>query len=384
MPEFRVPPLLLTGPGSAKDVGPALRARGYKHALIVTDPFVVKTPSAVAVLDAIRDAGLQVTVHDGITTEPTVRMADAALDAYRQCGADAVVGLGGGSPMDTAKAVAVLAVNPGPLPAYEGADKVPPQRAPLACIATTAGTGSEVTRYTVITDEARDRKMLISSWQLLPDIAVADSDLTMGLPPRPTVASGVDALTHAIESYLSKRHQPLSDSLALSAIRRVGGALRRVYQEPDNRDARQEMALGALEAGISFCNSSVALVHGMARPLGAHFGIAHGISNATLLARVSEYTAPAAAERFKDIGIALGLPLAGKAPADAAQATVEEIAKLCSDLDVPSLRGLGVDETKFNTVVAQMAADALASGSPNNNPRVPTQDEIVQLYRASY
>jgi alcohol dehydrogenase class IV len=286
--------------------------------------------------------------------------------------------------MDSAKAVAILAGTGKRLPEWEGADKVPPRKVPLACIATTAGTGSEVTRFTIITDEERDRKMLISSWEILPDIAVADPELTMALPARPTVATGVDALTHAIESYVSKRSQPLSDSLALSAIQRIGRSLRTAYKEPGNATARTDMSLGALEAGMSFCNSSVALVHGMARPLGAYFHVPHGIANAVLLAKVCEFSAPAAAKRYQDIAVALGEPVEDAAPEAGAQAAVEAINRLCADLDVPGLRDLGVPEGRFDEVVAQMASDAIASGSPNNNPRGASQEEIVALYRACY
>ena len=382
MREFRVPSVVLTGSGSATGVGAVLRSRGYRHAFVVSDPGVLAVGSVAMALERLRGAGLAVTVFDAIPSEPTVRMIDAALAAYRASGADVVVGLGGGSPMDPAKGVAILAGGVEPLPAYEGADKVPPRATPLVCIATTAGTGSEVTRYLAATDEARDRKMLISSWEVLPDIAVVDPDLTLGLPPRYTVSTGIDALTHAVEAYVSKRAQPLSDSLALSAIRRIGGSLRTAYREPDNPEARAEMSLAALEAGIAFCNASVALVHGMARPLGAYFNVPHGLANAVLLARVSAFSAPAAPARYRDVALALGG--AGASPEDGARLAAETIADLCRDLEVPSLGGLGVPRHRFDEVVMQMAADAIASGSPANNPRTATAEEIVALYQACY
>jgi alcohol dehydrogenase len=384
MPEFRVPPLMLTGAGSALNVGAVLHGRGHRHAFVVSDPVVLGTASAQEVVGSLRRAALAVDVHDGITSEPTVRMVEAALAAYRGAGADVVVGLGGGSPMDTAKAVAVLARSPGPLPVYEGIERIPGTRDPLVCIATTAGTGSEVTRYVAVTDEARDRKMLITSWQLLPDVAVADPDLSMGLPPGPTVSTGVDALTHAIEAYVSRKAQPLSDTLALSAIRRIGQSLRRAHEQPDDRVARSAMSLAALEAGIAFCNASVALVHGMARPLGAYFGVPHGMANAVLLARVSGFSAPAAPERYRDIAAALGEPVRDAGAGAGAAAAVDAITRLCADLNVPSLGALGVTRDRFDAVVDQMAADAVASGSPANNPRGATAAEIANLYRACY
>jgi alcohol dehydrogenase class IV len=241
-----------------------------------------------------------------------------------------------------------------------------------------------VTRYVAVTDEARDRKMLITSWHLLPDIAVADPALTYDLPPRYTVATGVDALTHAVEAYVSHRAQPLSDLFALAAIRRIGGALLPAYRNPRDGAARAAMSLAALEAGIAFCNASVALVHGLARPLGAYFGVPHGLANAVLLAPVCAFTAPAAPERYRDVAVALGAADAGSDPAAGAAAAVDAITRLCADLDVPSLKALGVDAGRFAAVVPQMAEDALASGSPANNPRLATASEMAALYQESY
>ena len=219
---------------------------------------------------------------------------------------DGVIGLGGGSAMDVAKAAAILAKHGGPLARFEGADRVPPGRLPLACIATTAGTGSEATRYLIVTDEARDRKMLVSTWECLPDVAVADPALTRYVPTRAAVAAGIDAFTHALEAYVSRRAQPLTDGLALNAIRRIVPALPRVVADPSDDLAREAMSMGALEAGIAFANASVALVHGMARPLGARFGIAHGMANAVLLPIVCGWSWPAAPARYRDIGAAMG------------------------------------------------------------------------------
>ncbi|HXI17825.1 MAG TPA: iron-containing alcohol dehydrogenase [Chloroflexota bacterium] len=384
MREFRIPPLILIGAGSADGVGAVLHARGYRHALVVSDPGVLASPAAAGVLNSLRMAGLAVSVHAGIISEPTVRMVETALVDLRANGADVVVGLGGGSPMDAAKAVAILAGADTSIQDYEGADKVPPRRTPLVCVATSAGTGSEVTRFTIITDEARSRKMLISSWEVMPDIAVADPDLTQSLPARYTVSTGIDALTHAIESFVSGRSQPLSETLALSAIRRISRWLRHAYREPENREARAQMSLAALEAGMSFCNASVALVHGMARPLGAHFGVPHGTANAILLAEVSAFSAFAAAERYQDIAVAWGLPVAERPKEEGATAAIDAIRRLCEDLEVPPLRELDVPRDRFEAAVAQMAKDALASGSPANNPRIATAEEIEQLYRACY
>lgn len=378
MREFRVPGLILTGSGSSLGIGRILRMRGVRHAFVVSDWFILATAGAREVLAAIADAGVQVTTHDRVTGEPTMEMVERAHRDCATAGADAVIGLGGGSAMDVAKAVAILMAHDGPLTRFEGAEKVPGGRVPLACIATTAGTGSEVTRFVIVTDEARDRKMLISSWEAMPDIAVADPDLTRDVPSRPMVAAGIDALTHAIESYVSRRSQPMTDPLALSAIARLSRALPRVLANPRDDEARAEMSVGALEAGIAFSNASVALVHGMARPLGAYFAVPHGMANAVLLPAVCEFSRRDATDRYSRIGTAMGV---GDGSGDGRD-TVTAIADLCRSVGVPTLSDLGVARDAYDLVLGAMASDAIASGSPANNPRIATEAEIVDLYRA--
>lgn len=382
MREFRVPGRILTGSGSAREVGAILQARAVRHLLVISDPFIMATDAAQAVLASLRRAGFGVTLHDAVLGEPTVTMVGAADSVRVASGADAVVGLGGGSAMDVAKAVAILARNEGPLAQYEGTDRVLRARVPLACIATTAGTGSEVTRYLIVTDEARDRKMLITSWEALPDIAVADPDLTRHVPTRAAIAAGIDALTHAIEAYVGRRAQPLTDAIALSAIRRIAQALPRVVVDPANDAMRAAMSVGALEAGIAFANASVALVHGMARPLGARFGVPHGLANAVLLPAVCAFSWSGNEARYRDIGLAMGLRVSDASAG--AQATVRAVRDLCVAVGVPSLRTLGVDGVAYEASLTAMADDAIASGSPAHNPRIATATEIVDLYREVY
>lgn len=382
--EFRAPARILTGHGAAFLTGAALRATGARHVLVVSDPFILAGHAARAVVEGMRDDGLQVTTFDRVDGEPTVRVVDAAHAAATAAKVDGVVGLGGGSAMDVAKAVAILARHGGPLTRFEGADKVPPGRLPLACIATTAGTGSEATRYLIVTDESRDRKMLVSTWECLPDVAVADPALTRFVPTRASIAAGIDAFTHALEAYVSRRAQPLTDAIALTAIRRIVPALPRVVADPSDDEARAEMSTGALEAGIAFANASVALVHGMARPLGARFGVAHGMANAVLLPAACAWSWPGAPTRYRDVGQAMGaVREAGPADADA-RATVAAIAALCEGVGVPTMRGLGIDPEAYAEAIPAMAFDALASGSPANNPRVPAAADIEALYRAAF
>ena len=382
---FRAPARILTGSGAALEAGAAMQATGVRHVLVVSDPFILAGHAARAVVATLADAGLQVTMFDRVDGEPTVRLVDEAYAAAVQADVDGVIGLGGGSAMDVAKAAAILAKHGGPLARFEGADRVPPGRLPLACIATTAGTGSEATRYLIVTDEARDRKMLVSTWECLPDVAVADPALTRYVPTRAAVAAGIDAFTHALEAYVSRRAQPLTDGLALNAIRRIVPALPRVVADPSDDLAREAMSMGALEAGIAFANASVALVHGMARPLGARFGIAHGMANAVLLPTACAWSWPAAPSRYRDVGIAMGVvTIAGTSPEEGARATVDAITRLCEAVGVPSMAGLGVSADAYAAAVPAMAVDALASGSPSNNPRIPDTAEIEDLYRDAY
>ncbi|HIH88731.1 TPA: iron-containing alcohol dehydrogenase, partial [Candidatus Bathyarchaeota archaeon] len=306
---------------------------------------------------------------------------DDGLRAFREAGAEVVVAVGGGSPIDTGKAIAAMARNPGAISDFMGAGKLAKPSAPLIAIPTTAGTGSEVTPFTIITNTETDVKMLISSPYLIPAVALVDPLMTLKMPRGITAATGLDALTHAIEAYVSVKAQPLTDTFAMQAIRLISGNLRTAYSQPDNLEARSRVLIGALQAGLAFANSSVALVHGMARPIGAYFHVAHGISNAILLPTVIEFSVPGNPRRYADIAEAMCEQTKGLTVDEAAKKTVEAVKRLNTDLQIPTLRGLKIDEAKFEAVVSKMAADAIASGSPGNNPRIATPEEIVALYR---
>jgi len=283
--------------------------------------------------------------------------------------------------MDTAKSIAALSTNPGKITDFMGANKIPKPGAPLIAIPTTAGTGSEVTPFTIIADTARDVKMLIASPYIIPRVALVDPHMTLTMPQEITAATGLDALTHAIEAYVSVKAQPITDTLALQAIRVISANLRQAWSNGDNLEARTNMVMGALQAGLAFANSSVALVHGMARPIGAYFHAPHGVSNAALLPTVIEFSVLGNPRRYADIAEAMGEITEGFSLLDAAYLAAEAVKRLNDDLKVPNLKGLGVEEKKFNSVVKQMAADAIASGSPGNNPRKATPEEIVELYK---
>lgn len=381
--QFKAPSVVVHGAGAAKEVGSFAKGVG-RRALIVTDQFLEKMGLLDEIKRSLEASGVSFSIYDKVVQEPTMEYTEEGLALFKSSGAEFLIAVGGGSPIDTAKAISALATNPGKINQFEGPNKIPSPGAPLIAIPTTAGTGSEVTQFTIITDTVRNVKMLIASPMIMPRIALVDPMMTLKMPPSITAATGLDALTHAIEAYVSVKAQPITDALALDAIRLISENLRPAWCNGDNVEARIGMMTGALEAGLAFSNSSVALVHGMARPIGAYFHVPHGISNAALLATVVEFSIPGNPARYAQIAEAMGEKTATLSTLDAAYLAVKAVRRLTEDLKVPSLRGLGVDEAKFNSVVSQMATDALASGSPGNNPRKATQEEIVELYRKAY
>jgi alcohol dehydrogenase class IV len=381
--QFKAPSVIVNGPGAAKEVGSFAKGLG-KKALIVTDNLLEKIGLLDEIKKALEVAGIPFATYDKVVAEPTMDYTGEGFKIYQEAKADFLIAVGGGSPIDTAKGISALATNPGKMSDFEGANKIPKPGAPLIAIPTTAGTGSEVTQFTIITDTTRDVKMLIASPNVMPRVALVDPMMTLLMPQGITAATGLDALTHAIEAYVSVKAQPITDALALHAIRLISGNLRQAWCNGNNIEARTNMMTGALEAGLSFSNASVALVHGMARPIGAYFHVPHGISNAALLPTVIEFSIPGNPKRYADIAEAMGEITERLSIMDVAYLAAKAVKRLNDDLKIPTLRGLGVDEKRFHSIVSQMAADAIASGSPGNNPRKATKEEIVELYRKAY
>lgn len=377
---FRSPRRILTGSGCIAQVGVEAANMGLRRPLIVTSPQVDEAGHVHHLQDILKRASIDATIFRGIDSEPTTNHVEAGYAAFVDSGADGVISIGGGSCLDAGKGIAVRVRNPGPMSRYEGTDRIEGGRVPHIGISTTAGTGSEVTRFAVFTDMSRNVKMLSTSDDFMPDLAVDDPDLTMSSPPAVTAAAGIDALTHAIEAYVSRHAQPLSDALAISAIRLISGALPTVVADGSNRTARAAMMDGSLHAGLAFSNSSVALAHGMARPLGANFPIPHGAATGILLPHAMEYSLASAVERYANIGTALGATVHGQDSLARAHAAVDHVRSLCQRIRVSRLGQFGVTEQGLRAHGRHMAEDALASGSPANNPRVPTIDEIVDLY----
>ncbi|WP_407359930.1 iron-containing alcohol dehydrogenase [Microbacterium sp. LBN7] len=376
-----VPGDLRIGGGSLSQLPDVLRLRAAERPLIVTDAFLTGNGTAARVLALLEDAGLHAALFSGVVPDPTTSSLDDGLAAVSSHGADILIGLGGGSPIDTAKALAVLAVRGGRLRELKAPVSYDGPALPVVAIPTTAGTGSEATRFTVITDSESGEKMLCAGPSYLPVAGIVDFELTMSMPARLTADTGIDALTHAVEAYVSRRRNSFSDAVALRAIAIIGRSLRAACRDGSDRDARAEMMEAATLAGIAFSNSSVALVHGMSRPLGAHFHISHGMSNAMLFAAVTEFSLSAADDRYADCARALGVADDGIADADAAAALVGELRSLAVDLAVPTPEQFGVSPDDWTALIPTMAEQALASGSPGNNPRVPSASDIEGLYR---
>ncbi|MFI5680201.1 iron-containing alcohol dehydrogenase [Streptomyces cellulosae] len=379
-----LPRILRVGGGAVGELGDVVAGLGLRRPLLVTDAFLAGTGAAERLMATLRDAGVQPCLFAGTVPDPTTDSLDAGLTVLREHGADSVIGFGGGSPMDTAKALGLLGVQGGRMRDYKAPHTNLGPALPVIAVPTTAGSGSEATQFTIITDSATDEKMLCPGPAFLPVAAVVDFELTLSMPSRLTADTGVDALTHAVEAYVSRKANPFSDGLALNAIRTIGHHLRRVYADGGDLGAREAMMLAATQAGIAFSNSSVALVHGMSRPIGAHFHVAHGLSNAMLFPAVTAFSVPAAESRYADCARALEAAADGDSDALAAGKLVEALRALCQDLEVPTPQAHGIDKDEWFRLLPLMAEQALASGSPANNPVVPTVDEIQDLYAQIY
>lgn len=379
-----VPADLRIGGGALTLIGDSLASLGVRRPVIITDRYLEKTGLALRVSELLTARGMVPVTFDGTVPDPTTASLEAGLAVLNEHRADAVVGLGGGSPIDSAKALAVLAVHGGPLRELKAPFSYDGPALPIVAIPTTAGTGSEATMFTVVTDSETSEKMLVGGPSYLPRVAIVDYELTLSMPPRLTADTGIDALTHAVESYVSRKACSFTDALALEAVRIIGKNLRRAYHDGSDKEARSAMMEAATLAGIAFSNASVALVHGMSRPLGVRFKVTHGMSNAMLFPAVTAFSLGTVDDRYAAIARALGVADDRTPEDEAARALVTELYALAAELAVPSPEGFGVDRSEWEQAVPTMAQQALASGSPNNNPRVPSQSEVEALYQSVY
>jgi alcohol dehydrogenase class IV len=384
-----MPRLMSVGGGALAELPGVMARLGLSRPLIVTDPYIARCGILDRATGLLDKAGIAWSVFSDTVSDPTTEIIETGVRILRAGNSnggdfDSLVAIGGGSSIDTAKGMSVLFANGGQMRDYKVPAEIPQMGPPIVAIPTTAGTGSEVTRFTVVTDTETDEKMLIAGLACCPAAAIVDFELTLTMPLRLTADTGIDSLTHAIEAYVSRRANPFTDGLARNAMGLIARHIRTACAEPDNRAAREAMMLGATTAGMAFSNASVALVHGMSRPIGAFFHVPHGLSNAMLLPEITAFSAPAALERYADCARAMGVAEEGEGSQAAVARLLDELRRLNEDLQVPSPQAYGIDRARYHELLPVMASQALASGSPANNPRVPSADEIIDLYRRVY
>ena len=377
--EFFTPAHIIVGAEALSKAAVHWRQKG-KKALVVTDEMMVSLGNAARVTNALQQNGVACEVFSGINGEPTDVMVEAGLAAYQQNGCDFLIGLGGGSALDAMKAIAALSVNGGKITDYMGKE-ISGRMPSMTAIPTTAGTGSEATQFTIINDTRNHVKMLLKGRGLIPELAVIDPQFTLSAPPKITASTGMDAFTHAAEAYTSRKASKLSDTFALSALKRIVKYLPQAYLDGSNAEAREEMALAALEAGIAFNNASVTIIHGMSRPIGALFHVAHGLSNAMLLKECLTFALPGAYDRFGALGRDIGVADASDSDQEAAEKFLKAVEALVNELDTPTLEQFGINKEEFFNVIDKMAHDAMDSGSPQNTMRDVTEEEVKEIYR---
>ena len=376
---INLPRILRVGAGASGQLVATLAELGLSRPLLVTDPFMLECGYVARLQGPLDAAGIDYGLFSDCVPDPTTDSVSAALAVLREGAYDCVVALGGGSSLDTAKAVAVLAGRDGIMRDY----KVPYQidsGLPILAIPTTAGTGSEATRVAVITDTQTQEKMLCMGLGLMPVAALVDYELTLTMPYRLTADTGIDSLCHALEAYVSRKANPFTDSVALTAMRSIYQNIRTACAEPDNRPAREAMMLAATQGGIAFANASVTLIHGMSRPIGALFHVPHGLSNAMLLPEVTAWSVGHAAPRYAHCARYLGIAAESDSDLSATDQLVEALRQLNVDLSVPTPGEFGIERSSWFDSLELMAGQALASGSPGNNPRIPEAAQIVELY----
>ena len=383
------PGRVVMGAGAVEQVGHAAALHGETALVVGTEQIFEFHGDRV--VGRLEEAGVEAVTYTDVRPDPTVENIEAAHDLWEAEDCDVIVTLGGGSSIDTGKGVGILAANEGSIRDYgvdrAGYEGVPNPTPPLIAVNTTAGTGSEATRSVVVSDESTSTKFLIVSQNVVPDVAVEDPELTVSLPKSHTAFTGIDALTHAVEAYVSVKSYSVPDGYAEMAMERIARSLPVAWANGDNLDARADMLVGQLQAGQAFTNASVALVHGLARPLGAQLHIPHGLANGLILPYVVEFSAAAAPEKYAEVARILGSADEGDADRAAADAAGTGVVSLCEDVDLTGYLdefGDVPDRDAYLDVVGEMAQDAIDSGSPDNNPRKPTREEIEELYVTIY
>lgn len=375
---FFIPPVNKIGSGCLTEAVASMKDFGFTKALIVTDSVLNQLGVVKKVSQLLADSGIASVTYDGTAPNPTVENVDAGLALLRDNQCDCVISLGGGSPHDCAKGIALVASNGGKIADYEGLDRSAKPQLPVIAINTTAGTASEMTRFCIITDTVRHIKMAIVDKNVTPILSVNDPDLMLGMPKGLTAATGMDALTHAVEAYVSSAANPITDACALKAVTMISESLRTVVHNGSDAKARENMAYAQFLAGMAFNNASLGYVHAMAHQLGGFYNLPHGVCNAVLLPHVQVYNIQAAAGRLKDIAQAMGVDVSAMSDEQGAQACIEEIRKMAKDVGIPAgLKELGVKEEDFRTLAENALKDACAI----TNPVQGSVEDIIVLFR---
>lgn len=375
---FFIPPVNLMGIGCHKEIGKRAKILGMAKPLLVTDKGVVQTGMCDQICALLREEGLKPTVFDETVPNPTDNNVAAGLKVYKKNGCDSLITLGGGSPHDCGKGIGLVASNGGTIHSYEGLDKSTKPLPPYIAVNTTAGTASEMTRFCIITDTRRKVKMAIVDWRVTPALSIDDPLLMVGMPPKLTAATGMDALTHAVEAYVSTAASPITDACAIKAIELIAANLRAAVANGKNIAARDAMTYAEFLAGMAFNNASLGYVHAMAHQLGGFYDLPHGVCNAILLPHVERFNLIANVDRFVTIASAMGEPVAGLSQRAAAERSLEAIKQLSVDVGIPAgLQELGVKEKDLPL----MAENAMKDACSLTNPRSASLGDIVQIYK---
>ncbi|EGR0233141.1 L-threonine dehydrogenase [Vibrio vulnificus] len=377
---FFIPTVNLMGAGCLKDAADSIKAQGFTKGLIVTDKILNQIGVVKQVQDLLSERGVSAVVFDGTQPNPTISNVNAGLALLKQNDCDFVISLGGGSPHDCAKGIALVASNGGAIADYEGVDKSAKPMLPLIAINTTAGTASEMTRFCIITDEARHIKMAIVDKHTTPLISVNDPELMLAKPASLTAATGMDALTHAVEAYVSIAATPITDAVAIKAIELIQAHLRTAVAHGEDIEAREQMAYAQFMAGMAFNNASLGYVHAMAHQLGGFYDLPHGVCNAILLPHVQRYNAQVCPERLRDVAKAMGVNVEGMSAEQGADAAIEAIVQLAKDVGIPTgIRELGAKLEDIPT----LADNALKDACGFTNPKQATHEEISAIFEAA-
>jgi len=378
---FFIPAVNIMGSGCLDEAMVAIRNYAFRKALIVTDSGLAKAGVATQVAEKLAMQDIDSVIFDGAKPNPSIANVEAGLALLQASGCDFIVSLGGGSPHDCAKGIALCATNGGHIRDYEGVDQSSQPQLPLVAINTTAGTASEMTRFCIITDESRHVKMAIVDRNVTPLLSVNDPQLMVAMPKGLTAATGMDALTHAIEAYVSTAANPITDACALKAMALISSNLRLAVRDGSDLAARENMAYAQFLAGMAFNNASLGFVHAMAHQLGGYYDLPHGVCNAVLLPHVQSFNAQVCADRLRDVAHAMGADIRGFSAEEGAQAAINAIRSLAKDVEIPGgLRELGA---KLSDIPV-LAANALKDACGLTNPRAADQRQIEEIFRNAF